>query len=70
MNASQGEEVYNTYGKVSNYTLLLMYGFSVPPQDNPHNTVELRLPTILAACAETNYPDIEIRDKYLVKKVG
>ena len=61
--------MYNTYGKVSNYTLLLMYGFAVPPLENPHNTVELRLSTIQQACRETEYPDADLRVKYLVKKV-
>ncbi|XP_067929235.1 N-lysine methyltransferase setd6-like isoform X2 [Watersipora subatra] len=63
----KGEEVYNTYGKVSNYTLLLMYGFAVLPQTNPYNTLELKLSTIDTACIQTDYPNWELRSEYLKK---
>merc|ERR1719454_1641359 len=35
----QGEEVFNTYGELSNYHLLHMYGFS--EKKNAHDTVDI-----------------------------
>lgn len=67
---SQGEEIYNTYGKISNYTLLLMYGFCVKPLSNPYNTTELRLPALRQACEQTGFPDAALRFDWLDKKVS
>eukprot|EP00124_Ichthyophonus_hoferi_P000329 Ihof_evm25s11 gene=Ihof_evmTU25s11 len=43
----QGEEVFNTYGDLSNAQLLSNYGFV--EQDNPHNVVNLPLSCLLTA---------------------
>ncbi|KAF6030023.1 SETD6 [Bugula neritina] len=66
----KGEEIYNTYGKISNYTLLLMYGFCVKPLSNPYNTTELRLPALRQACEQTGFPDAALRFDWLDKKLA
>lgn len=69
----QGEEIYNTYGQVSNYTLLLMYGFAVEPEQNPNTTVELPLSAIKEACKKNPpYPvsSMSQRWRILEMKVG
>lgn len=66
----QGEEVYNTYGRLSNYTLLLMYGFAVPSAENQYNTVDITWPLIKQACEETKWPDMESRCKLIQKMVS
>jgi hypothetical protein len=36
--AQDGQEVFNNYGFKSNESLILGYGFSLPPGENPHNS--------------------------------
>jgi len=37
--ASQGDEVFNTYGELANWQLLHMYGFAEPPSNNHYDAV-------------------------------
>jgi len=37
--ASQGDEVFNTYGELANWQLLHMYGFAEPSSNNHYDAV-------------------------------
>jgi len=37
--ASQGDEIFNTYGELANWQLLHMYGFAEPPSNNHYDAV-------------------------------
>jgi len=37
--ASQGDEIFNTYGELANWQLFHMYGFSEPPANNLFDAV-------------------------------
>lgn len=65
----QGCEVFNTYGQISNYTLLLMYGFCVPADTNPNNTVEIPSSVFKSACKLVDWPCNDDRWRLLAKKV-
>lgn len=47
-----GEEIYNTYGELSDAELLRKYGFidSATPTSNPFNDTEVNVGSLLAAC--------------------
>uniref|UniRef100_A0A0B7AIJ8 SET domain-containing protein n=2 Tax=Arion vulgaris TaxID=1028688 RepID=A0A0B7AIJ8_9EUPU len=70
----KGEEVYNTYGQVSNLHLMHMYGFAEPYPNNINDVVEIPVIRLLAAAKEqlddSDSTDITLLDekwKYLVE---
>ncbi|XP_051485210.1 N-lysine methyltransferase SETD6 isoform X3 [Apus apus] len=46
---SQGEELFNTYGQMSNWQLLHMYGFAQPFPGNTHDTADIQMVTLRRA---------------------
>ncbi|CAG5116399.1 unnamed protein product, partial [Candidula unifasciata] len=60
----KGEEIYNTYGQVSNLHLMHMYGFAEPFPDNVNDVVEIPVTRLLAAAKEsTGDSDTDLLDK-------
>ncbi|XP_076469350.1 N-lysine methyltransferase setd6-like [Babylonia areolata] len=55
----QGEEVFNTYGEVSNQGLLHMYGFAQIPADNHYDTVEIPV-SVVTEVAQAEHRDAEL----------
>uniref|UniRef100_H9G6A5 N-lysine methyltransferase SETD6 n=1 Tax=Anolis carolinensis TaxID=28377 RepID=H9G6A5_ANOCA len=48
----KGQEVFNTYGKLSNWQLLHMYGFAEPYPGNTNDAADIPMLTLLQAALE------------------
>ncbi|KAK3598982.1 hypothetical protein CHS0354_024658 [Potamilus streckersoni] len=51
-NIRKGEEVFNTYGELSNQHLLHMYGFAEPYPNNHYDTVEIPIKLLVHAAQD------------------
>ncbi|KAL3857676.1 hypothetical protein ACJMK2_012318 [Sinanodonta woodiana] len=71
-NISKGEEVFNTYGQLSNHHLLHMYGFAEPYPNNIYDTVEIPVQFLLHAALDVmEYSeDMFLRMKRVLYKMG
>lgn len=47
---SQGEEVFNTYGEISNEEMLYLYGYAENDEKNPHEEVFIRCQHVYEVC--------------------
>ncbi|XP_059170295.1 N-lysine methyltransferase SETD6-like [Physella acuta] len=59
----KGEEIFNTYGQVSNLHLMNMYGFAEPYPDNTNDVVEIPVERVLEAAKDVQPTDSAFLDE-------